>query len=153
LGVLRCACHGSSLRELLRSPYLPRLRRFVAAENNIGPAAFKDLVAVKWQRLEVLDVSSNSLTAAAARAPAGPAHLGTPRRLDLSGNFRVGGDAAVRALAQSPYLGRRLRRLDVGFCGLTCKGLEALAGAPWLGNLTWLVLTGTDIGPAEAKVL
>jgi uncharacterized protein (TIGR02996 family) len=151
LNVSRCVLRGQPLRELLRSTHLPRLRRFLAGENFIGPTTVRDLTAVDWQHLEVLDLSSNNLTAASARDLAGRPFLARLKRLDLSAN-RLG-DAGVQALAASPWLSRRLRRLDVGFCGVTSKGLEHLAGAGWLGKLAWLDLNGTHIGPAEADVL
>lgn len=54
------------------------------------------------------------------------------------------GDAFCYAIARSPWL-KNLQHLNVGSCGVTARGVEALALAPHLQNLKSLVIAYNDV--------
>ncbi len=76
------------------------------------------------------------------------AHLHT---LSLSDN-PLGPEGAA-ALATSPHQLARLKALDLGACNLRDEGVEALADAPFIHQLTDLALWDNHIGPRGARAL
>jgi uncharacterized protein (TIGR02996 family) len=139
------------LREVLRSPWIARLRHLNLSENQLHTRVIKNLASIPWEQLEVLDLSSNDLGPAAIRHLAESPHMRHLRRLDLSGNHHLD-DGEMRALARSPHLDR-LRVLGLGFWNLRKRGLEALAAAPWVSNLTRLDLMSLKTGLAGMHIL
>jgi uncharacterized protein (TIGR02996 family) len=138
-------------RELLRSPYLKQLRHLNLSENQLNSPVIGSLVAVPFERLEVLDLSSNDLGAAAIQHLAESPHMRNLRRLDLSAGHNLS-DSDMKTLAQSPHL-NNLEVLGLGFWKLRKRGLETLASAPWLSNLTKVDLMSLGNGDEAMRIL
>jgi uncharacterized protein (TIGR02996 family) len=151
LEMARGLFHDEGVRELLRSSYLPRLRHLNLQENALHSPVIRSLVSIPFTQLEVLDLSSNELGAAAIRQLAESPHMRNLRSLDLGAGHKLS-DAEMKALAASPHFGN-LRVLGVGFWKLRKRGLEALAAAPWAGNLTKLDLMSLDSGAQAMPIL
>jgi uncharacterized protein (TIGR02996 family) len=151
LGLAGGLFYDAGVREILRSPHIHRLRDLNLSENNLHSPVIKNLVAVPWEQLEILDLSSNELGPAAIRHLAGSPTMRHLRSLDLSANHNLG-DKDMAELVRSPHLDR-LRMLNLGFWRLSKRGVEALAGASWVGNLNRLELLSLKGGIPALQAL
>jgi uncharacterized protein (TIGR02996 family) len=136
------------LRALASAPVLSTLRSLELSRCHMGNAGLRALLrSPHVGRLHRLDLSENNLGTRVLKDFVAV----NVRQLDLSGNHDLG-DADARVLARSEHLGA-LRVLGLGFWRLTRRGVVALAGAPWLPNLTRLDLMSLDAGRPGIEVL
>ncbi|MFO0847426.1 MAG: TIGR02996 domain-containing protein [Gemmataceae bacterium] len=124
-----------------------RLHTFRVFANPIGDAGVSALVrspllARLLEKVAVLDLRDNQITAAGAAALVSSPFAAAIERLNLSGNWL--GDAGLLALAESPHLGR-LRRLTVGRNHVGDQGAVGLARSPLMSRLTHLDLSKNQI--------
>ena len=142
----------AGLRHLMRMRHFWQLRELRLSENALTPRPFKSFFSMDWERLEHLDLSSNSLSATAVRHLVECPRMRHLRWLDLGASQSPHGDAALKVLARAPHLDD-LRVLAVGFNDLSDVGLDALAHADWAPNLTRLDLTDTHMTRRELRAL
>lgn len=87
-----------------------------------------------------------------ARGAQALGHAPMPRLMALDLDSNPLGDAGARALAALP-MSPGLRRLDLRQCDIGLDGLQALADAPWIDSLERLVLGGNRVAPWHQVVL
>jgi hypothetical protein len=126
------------------------LRFLDLSSNEIGPAGARALAdCPALAGLRVLDLGLNRIGTEGARALASSPHLANLRELGVSWNNLDG--EAVLALASSGCLGQ-LRILQVGSgrrITVPDKALRALAESPHLPNLVAVEVAG---GPSHAEM-
>jgi uncharacterized protein (TIGR02996 family) len=126
--------------------------RLSVAGPGVTDAAVAAIAAAPFEGLSALDVSTNNLGPAAARALAGSRSL---RRLAVLAAWRNRfGDDGLMALFESP-LAASLTRVELMNTGLGDRATVALASSPLLARLygPGLNLTMNKIGDAGAKAL
>jgi uncharacterized protein (TIGR02996 family) len=109
------------------------------AHNRLGHGGILPLTSSpRFARLTRLDLTSSYLDNGSVRALARAAHLASLEELNLSANHAIG-HAGVRALAESPYLGK-LRHLKLDDARFGDAGLRVLAESDRLPGLCRLEL-------------
>jgi uncharacterized protein (TIGR02996 family) len=143
------------LDEVLASPLLRRVGRLALPDNPIGPLAQALDRAPALETLSGLNLYRCDPAADGVAVLAGIARLGQLATLNLNGNREEDvnrlGSAGVRALAESPYLGR-LRSLSLAENGLAAEDLLSLV-APWLSGLQRLNLRSNRLHDRGAEIL
>jgi uncharacterized protein (TIGR02996 family) len=128
----------ANLRDLWRRGAPARLRHLELVHCRVTDQGVQQLAASPaLERLELLRLDGNDLSARAAEAIASSDHLHELRELSFAGASL--GDYGVVALAQSPAL-RNLRVLNLTGCYVDNLGAQALADSPYLDRLECLCL-------------
>ncbi|MBO0698740.1 MAG: TIGR02996 domain-containing protein [Zavarzinella sp.] len=127
-----------NLRDLWRRGTPPRLRRLELVHCRVtDPAAHQLAGSAALEKLEVLRLDGNDLSARAAEAIANSEYLRGLRELSFAGASL--GDYGAIALARSAAL-RNLRVLNLTGCYVDNLGAQALADSPYLDELECLCL-------------
>ncbi len=142
---------GSVLASGLASASLPKL-----ASLDLGPIQTVDsswvttLLTAQW--LSSVEVLClRNLSDAAVRAIAASPRLGKLKDWDLAGSGQPLSAETGRTLAASP-LTQRLEHLKMEFCGMEVGGLQAMAAAHW-PRLQTLNFNFAELGPAGVEAL
>jgi uncharacterized protein (TIGR02996 family) len=127
-----------NVRDLWRRGAPARLCRLDLYRCRVSDQAVEQLAnSPAAERLEVLRLDANDVSARAAAAIAASEHLGGLCELSLAGASL--GDSGAFALARSPTL-RNLRVLNLTGCYVDNAGAQALADSPHLDRLECLCL-------------
>jgi uncharacterized protein (TIGR02996 family) len=143
------------VRILAESPLLGRLASLDLSYTRIGPAGLAGLAALAGSAhagaLVDLDLSSNSIHARALRALVESPYLGRLRTLRLSA-CQLGRSGSLAPLRSWPA-DRALEHLDLCNNDLTDAHLQALGGSPVLATLRTLELSGWKASAAGLRAL
>jgi uncharacterized protein (TIGR02996 family) len=138
--------------QLVDSPLLGRIPQIDLIGNSLGNGGVNLLARARHLgRLELLHLGFNDLTDQGLRALAAISHLDQLHELYLDDNRQLG-TPGIRALADSPYLGR-LRLLDLSGNGLTEPALRVLINGESLQQLDALLLASNQIGDGGVEGL
>jgi uncharacterized protein (TIGR02996 family) len=166
------------LDRVLALSYLPRVRRLLLHAGRFSDSDLASLARCPTlgglRHLTILSFNGNAVAQALAANPSltgltslrlddrwlndegvailvGSRNVGQLTRLDLGGGAEIGA-AGARAIAQAPGLGA-LTFLLLSAGPIGDEGLAALAGGPSLSGLRTLWLAGHRIGPEGARAL
>jgi uncharacterized protein (TIGR02996 family) len=136
---------------LARSPHLQHLERWNLSQTQITEAGFQALAASSTLSTlkELVLAGEGTFTPAAIRYLAESPYLGGLEEVNLSSPDL--GAVGAQALARARW--NRLHTLWLGKCGIGDAGLRALAESPLLGKVTRLWLTDNRIGDEGALAL
>lgn len=134
-----CRLTARSLKRLLDTPYLRRLRSLSLSSNSLGDTGCLALTAATCLlNLRELILQDNGIGAAGVRELARSALLGRLTRLDLS--FNDLGDKGAETLAREQTL-RNLRSLSLCNSGIGMSGIASLTSSPNLSSLQGINVT------------
>ena len=167
---------AATMAGLAASPHLGRLRELWLPHNSLGDRGAARLASASWlPQVRHLSLSDNGLATEGAEALAGASGF-RPRILDLSLNEP--GDAGLSALVRAGTLDGvadlRLIECRLGDLGaealasrwslapeslylrdngISDRGAEALASAPWIDGVAFLDLSDNRVSPAGRDAL
>ncbi len=135
-----------------QAPGVRRLRTLGMSECGLFDDGVAELAqASTLSDLETLNIGYNEITAAGLKRLIDSPHMSSLRALDLGANPTLSDDG-VEMLVTSSW-SASLKRLDLGYTGLSDRGALAIASSPHLDQLEALNLCVNGIGDQGAYAL
>lgn len=178
LVLTKCKITDDGARAIAGAPWASTFASLTVGMNNIGPAGcaalagapgLVSLTALNLEgnlvgdegaaaiaasetlsSLRVLTLRDNEITSRGAESLAASKNAEELTELNIDTNSGLG-DAGARALAASPYLGKKLEKLSLSDCELTVDGVRALGDASFPA-LDRLYLRGTRFSAEDMNV-